>query len=126
MESRILLMKKLLAAIILANSLVLIGCASANGTANPATSENPAVTEPSATANVENRITATGTIRYLNISGGFWGIVGDDGKNYDPMGLASAFQKEDLRVRFEAIPETDMMSSRMWGTLVKITHIEAL
>lgn len=84
------------------------------------------MTEPSAKTNAENRISATGTVRYLDISGGFWGIAGDDGKNYDPMGLAPAFRKEGLRVRFEARPETDMMSSRMWGTMVTITHIETL
>jgi inhibitor of cysteine peptidase len=119
-------MKKLPVPIIPAVLLVLAGCASANGTLVPATSEKPAMTSPSAGTASENQIIATGTVRYLDISGGFWGIVGDDGKNYDPMGLAPAFQKEGMRVRFEAIPETDMMSSRMWGALVKITHIEAL
>jgi hypothetical protein len=92
----------------------------------PATSEKSTVTEPIAKADAENRISATGTVRYLDISGGFWGIVGDDGKNYDPMGLAPAFQKEGLRVRIEAIPETDMMSTHMWGTLITLTHIETL
>ncbi len=84
------------------------------------------MTEPATKNDAENRIIATGTVRYLPMEGGFWGIVGDDGNNYDPMDLAPAFQKEGMRVRFEAIPETDMMSIRMWGALVKITRIEAL
>jgi hypothetical protein len=119
-------MKKLHAAIILANSLVLAGCASANATPVPATPEKTTMTEPATENDAEKRIIATGTVRYLPMEGGFWGIVGDDGKNYDPMGLDPAFQKDGLRVSFEALPETDMMSIRMWGALVKITRIEAL
>lgn len=120
------MMKLRLVLLIVTFSIVLAGCASADGTPVPATPEKLTMNETPTKANVEDRITATGTIRFLNISGGFWGIVGDDGKNYDPMGLAPSFQKEGLRVRFEAKPETDMMSSRMWGTIVTLIHIEAL
>ena len=84
------------------------------------------VTKPVVKTDSENQISVTGTVRYLPIEGGFWGIVSDDGNNYDPMALDPAFQKEGLRVRFEAIPEKDMMSIHMWGALVKITRIEAL
>ncbi len=109
----------------IAISLAAIGCAGANGNQAPATPENPAVTESSA-ADAENRFTATGTVRYLDISGGFWGIVGDDGTNYDPIELEPAFQKDGLRVRFEAVPEADMMSTHMWGMLIKLLQIEAV
>ena len=119
-------MKKLLAPIILVHSLVLTGCASANGTQVPATPENPAMTEASANADVENRIAAIGTVRFIEINGGFWGIVGDDGNNYDPMDLDPQLQEDGLRVRFEAVPETDMMSSRMWGTMIRLIHIETV
>lgn len=97
--------------------------------AAPAAPETPAMTEsaphePATPA--PDRISATGTVRFLDISGGFWGIVGDDGRKFDPMELDAAFQKEGLRVRFEAVPETDMMSTRMWGTMIALVHIEAL
>ena len=122
MDTRCLLVKMRLATIIMAFSLVHAGCASATGTAVSA----PMVTKPVVKTDSENQISVTGTVRYLPIEGGFWGIVSDDGNNYDPMALDPAFQKEGLRVRFEAIPEKDMMSIHMWGALVKITRIEAL
>ena len=110
----------------IAFSLAALGCAGANGNQAPVTPEMPAVNESSSKTDVDNRIAATGTVRYLNISGGFWGIVGDDGKNYDPLGLDPAFQQDGLRVHFEAVPETELMSTHMWGTLITLVHIEPL
>lgn len=97
-----------------------------NKQAAPAAPEAPAMTEPAPRTPAPASISTTGTVRYLDISGGFWGIVADDGRKFDPMGLDARFQKEGLRVRIEAIPETDMMSTHMWGTLVTLTHIETL
>ena len=44
---------------------------------------------------------ATGTVVFL-FEGGFYGIRGDDGKNYEPTNHPQGFQTEGLRVRFEA------------------------
>lgn len=92
--------------------------------AAPAAPEAPTMTEPAPRAPAPASISTTGTVRHLDLEGGFWGIVADDGRQFDPMGLDARFQKEGLRVRFEATPETDMMSTRMWGTMVRITRIE--
>lgn len=96
------------------------------GPAAPAALENPAMTKPRVPDAAQPGIRATGTVRRLDLEGGFWGIIADDGRKFDPMGLDARFQKEGLRVRFEATPETDMISTRMWGTMVRITRIEAL
>ena len=71
-------------------------------------------------------IKTTGTIKHQGIEGGFWGIVGDDGTNYDPASLAPEFQKEGLRVYFEAVPATNQMSIHMWGTMVEIKSMKKL
>lgn len=71
-------------------------------------------------------IRATGIIQFQDLEGGFWGIVADDGRKFDALNLEPSFQKEGLRVRFEAKPETEMMSTRMWGTMITLTHIEVL
>lgn len=86
--------------------------------------ESTTMPEANPPASAPNRIRAIGTVRYQNLEGGFWGIVSDDGVRYDPMGLDAQFQQEGLRVRFEAVPETDMMSTRMWGVMVTLTAIE--
>jgi hypothetical protein len=71
-------------------------------------------------------IKTTGTIKRQGIEGGFWGIVGDDGQNYDPQNLAPEFQKEGLRVSFEAETRPDAASFHMWGTIVEIKSIKNL
>ncbi len=74
----------------------------------------------------ENVVTGTGTIIWLDLEGGFWGIIGDDGEHYDPINLDPDFQDEDLRVYFEAKIRTDLASFHMWGKIVEILKIQKL
>jgi hypothetical protein len=74
----------------------------------------------------DDTFVTTGTIVFLSFEGGFYGIKGDDGKNYDPMGLPLEFQKDGLRVRFEAKELPDRASFHMWGRIVEIKQIEKL
>ena len=46
----------------------------------------------------KNLIYATGEIVYLNFEGGFFGIISDDGKHYDPINLPSEFEVIGLRI----------------------------
>jgi len=71
-------------------------------------------------------IKTTGTIKHQGLEGGFWGIVGDDGQNYDPQNLAPEFQKEGLRVSFEAETRPDAAGFHMWGTIVEIKSMKRL
>lgn len=86
--------------------------------------ETPAMPEPAPNATAPTRISTTGTVRFQELEGGFWGIIADDGRKFDPMGLDAKFQKDGLRVRFEATPDPDRMSTHMWGRIVRITRIE--
>ena len=106
--------------------LMVSACAAQSDQIAKTKSETSTMTEPTQPAISENTISATGTIRYQDIEGGFWGIIGDDGIKYDPMELDSQFQKEGLRVSFKASPETDMMSTHMWGTIINLSHIEII
>ena len=74
----------------------------------------------------ENVARGAGTIVWLNLEGGFWGIIGDDGEHYDPINLNSEFRYEDLRVYFEAKIRTDQGSFHMWGMIVEILKIQKL
>ena len=73
-----------------------------------------------------NLITKSGTVRWLDLEGGFWGIVADDSARYDPGGLDERFQKDGLRVRFDARKAEGQMSIRQWGALVTIVRIDSL
>lgn len=67
-----------------------------------------------------------GTVVYLNLEGGFYGIIGDNGKHYDPQNLADEFKKDSLRVSFEYKVSENQTSIHMWGELIEIVKIVKL
>lgn len=66
-----------------------------------------------------------GTVTYLGFEGGFYGIVGDDGKHYDPIDMPQEFKVDGLRVHFTA-NFSDFLSYHMWGYVVRLISIEKL
>lgn len=73
-----------------------------------------------------NKVSGTGTVTFIELEGGFFGIVGDDGKKYDPLNLSKDFQQDGLKVHFTASVRPDIVTIRQWGTIVEITKIERL
>ncbi len=71
-------------------------------------------------------IERTGTIKYFSFEGGFFGIAGDDGMNYDPINLGQTYKKDNLKIKFKGKIRTDIMSTRNWGTSIEISDIEEL
>lgn len=74
-------------------------------------------------ANNDGLIRGKGTVKYLSFEGGFYGIAGDDGKDYDPINMPQEFKVDGLRVQFTA-NFTDYLSFHMWGYVVKLFSIE--
>jgi hypothetical protein len=72
------------------------------------------------------RLVVDGTIRFVDLEGGFFGILGDDGGDYDPIDLPVAFAADGLRVSIEARVRSDLVSSHLWGKLIEIDEIIAL
>ncbi len=68
----------------------------------------------------------SGTVVFVPLEGGFFGIAGDDGRNYLPLDLDQEFRVDGLRVAFEAEEAPDTATIQMWGTPVKVTFIEAV
>ena len=71
-------------------------------------------------------VSGTGTITYLSLEGGFFGIVGDDGEHYDTVNLDEEFRVDGLRVQFKARISENQVSGHMWGTIVEIIEIHEL
>jgi hypothetical protein len=74
----------------------------------------------------QGTICGVGTVTFVGLEGGFYGITAEDGKRYDPIVLDHRFHVAGLRIRFEARVREDVMSTHMWGTLVDILKIEIL
>jgi len=71
----------------------------------------------------QSMVHQTGTIRYIDIEGGFYGIIGSDGKNYEPVNLRPEFQLEGKEVTFTAEIHEEIESIYMWGTPVEVSML---
>ena len=74
----------------------------------------------------EQIVVGIGTIQYNDFEGGFYGIVGDGGENYDPVNLPSDFEEDGLRVKYTLKILENQSSFHMWGIIVEIIKIEKL
>ncbi|HWR38483.1 MAG TPA: hypothetical protein VN611_03205 [Patescibacteria group bacterium] len=79
-----------------------------------------------ATAAPAEELQLSGEIRYVNLAGGFYGIVGDDGVRYQPLNLPYKFRKDGLAVKFTALPKNDTVTFLMWGAVVEIVNMEPI
>jgi heat shock protein HslJ len=70
-------------------------------------------------------ITSTGTVQYIDLEGGFYGIIADDGTHYYPLNLPAEFALDGARVTFTAQQE-DVATTAMWGIPVTILSMETL
>ena len=68
----------------------------------------------------------TGTVEYIGIEGGFYGIITDEGERYDPTNLAAEFQFDGLRVQFIVQLRRYSGSIHMWGMIVKVLYIRQI
>ncbi|RJQ61243.1 MAG: hypothetical protein C4517_09070 [Stygiobacter sp.] len=68
----------------------------------------------------------TGTVKRIELEGGFWGIVSDDNQNYDPINLPQIYQVDGKRVKFSFKERKDLASIHMWGTIIEIIEINEL
>jgi hypothetical protein len=71
-------------------------------------------------------ISKTGTINHIDLNGLFYGIVSDDGNEYEVTNLDPTFQEDALRVRFDAKILKNAKSTHMWGTVVELENIEKI
>ena len=71
-------------------------------------------------------VSGAGMVVFLSFEGGFYGIVGDDDRHWDPSNLPEQFRVDSLRVYFEA-EVTNHLTFHMWGRtvdLISIQHIK--
>jgi len=70
-------------------------------------------------------VSDTGTVRFLALEGGFYGIIDDHDRRWDPTNLPQEYQIDSLRVRFEGII-IDAPTFHMWGRTVELRLIKRL
>ena len=55
-----------------------------------------------------NEVSGSGTVVYIDLEGGFYGIVSEDGKEYLPLNLPPQYQENGISVVFEGVIREDM------------------
>lgn len=107
---------------------VLSACAPSGSTSSETAADEPPAGTEQETDNTMNSdaIEATGTVVYVDLEGGFYGLMAEDGARYDPSGLPEAYQQDGLRVSFTVEPRENVLTSRMWGRVVRLVEIERL
>ena len=67
-----------------------------------------------------------GTINYIDLEGGFYGITDEDGNKYDPINLEGKYKEDGLQIKFSAEILEDYANIHMWGTIIEITSIQEI
>jgi len=67
-----------------------------------------------------------GTVRYLNLEGGFWGIIADNGQKILPKNLPQEYRKDGIRLSFTAQEIIGMMTIQQWGKLSSLSDITVI
>lgn len=75
---------------------------------------------------IDDYIKGTGTVQYIDLEGGFYGIVGDNNEKYDPINLSEEFEIDGLQVEYTLKILDDQSSIHMWGTVVEVIKIVKL
>ena len=72
----------------------------------------------------QETLTILGFIKYVELEGGFFGIMTEDGTKYFPDYLGQDFKVDGLSVRVLAKPQEQILGIQMWGTSIEILKIE--
>ena len=66
-----------------------------------------------------------GKVIFEDLGMGFWGIVGDDGREWLPVNMPNQLKVKGAVVEISAV-ESDMESIAMWGTPIEIISFHTL
>ena len=73
-----------------------------------------------------DQVEGVGTVVYIRIEGGFYGIVAGSDGQWDPINLPGGYLQDGLKVKFQAKLRKDLRSTHMWGTMVEILSISRI
>ena len=68
--------------------------------------------------------TTSGIVSYVDLEGGFYGIITDKGLRHNPAKLHIDFRVDGLRVSYKYKTLQNVASIQMWGTSVEILEVQ--
>jgi hypothetical protein len=73
-----------------------------------------------------NNIAIRGEIVFLDFEGGFYGVIGNNEKHYDPINLPNEFQEEGLKILVIARISENQISFHMRGIIIEIRYFKII
>jgi len=67
-----------------------------------------------------------GTVHYLRMEGGFYGIITDKGEKLLPLNLDKQYLSSGAIIHFSGSYVKDMMTIQQWGTPFKIKEVKLI
>ncbi|MCK4906738.1 MAG: hypothetical protein KAS64_04275 [Spirochaetes bacterium] len=67
-----------------------------------------------------------GTVTWVNIEGGFYGIITDENKQIEPTNLNDELKVDGKRIRFRYEILNNAVSIYMWGEIAELHDVDAL
>jgi len=126
--------KKITGVVLVIN--LLISCQQDPANSTKTTASKPEVTRSSKVSEMpkNNLSTQAGmkqlsfiaTVQYMNLEGGFFGLVAKGGKHWLPINLKKEFQQHGAVIKVKGNAVNGMMTIQQWGTPFSITHIELI
>ena len=65
-----------------------------------------------------------GTVKYIDLEIGFWGIEATNGEKYIPVNMPEQLKNQGREVEITAELTPDIAGVHMWGTYIKILSFE--
>ena len=70
------------------------------------------------------QVTIGGRVVFREKDGGFFGILADNGKQFEPMNLDPAFHTEGLRVQIAGSLDTTRLGKHAWGNPIELDRVK--
>jgi hypothetical protein len=115
---------KIISTLVITLSLSLVGCSQAKH--DQVAEQKSATEEATKVAAQHKEVWQQVTVKYFDFEGGFFGLLGQDGKNLLPMNLSKEYQVDGTVLKVQGHIIKDMMTIQQWGTAFEVTDVELI
>lgn len=69
------------------------------------------------------KVAITGTVVFREANAGFYGILADNGGQYEPVNLDPKFRTDGERISFTGTLDTAMLGEHHWGNPIELASV---
>lgn len=67
-----------------------------------------------------------GTVKYMDLEGGFYGIFTESGGKYLPLNMDKEFRSNGAVIQFKGKVQHNMNTIQQWGTPIKLSEVKLI